>query len=77
MNSTNSPKIEFGKKAVIKKNDNGYISTISENLPSGIKIKIIHSGTSGKAILGRAQINLKNQNRRNAYQRINKKLGEN
>ena len=77
MSSTDSPKLELGKKAVLTKPEKEEISTISETVPKGIKIKIIQSGQNVNTIASRVQINIQVQNRRNAYQRINKKLGEN
>lgn len=76
MSNTESPKIELGKKVTLKKSENEQKSTILTTVPKGIQITIIKSNTDTNIFTSRTQVNIKVQNRRNTYQRVNKQLGE-
>ena len=77
MSNTDSPKLEFGKKAILIKTNDGQTSTTVTNAFKDVKVTIVRPNMDVNVITSRTQVNIKVQNRRNAYQKLNKKLGEN
>ena len=77
MSNTDSPKLEFGKKAILRKTNDGQTSTTVTNVFKDVKVTIIRPNMDVNVITSRTQVNIKVENRRNAYQKLNKKLGEN
>lgn len=75
MNTTDLNKKEFGKKVTVKESRKVEVSTIV--IPQATETKTIVVRKRSNIASCRTHIDVKTANLRKAYQKINRKLGEN